>query len=44
MQTAIFKMYPYEDLKTFFEEYVKGTINEYQYQNLLLELEEYKDS
>ena len=44
LKTAIFKMYPYEDLKTFFEEYVKGTINEYQYQNLLLELEEYKDS
>ena len=42
LQTAIFTMYDYEDLKTFFENNVKEGMNKYQYQNLMLELEEYK--
>lgn len=43
LQTAIFTMYDYEDLKTFFENNVKDGMNKYQYQNLMLELEEYKE-
>ena len=43
LQTAIFTMYDYEDLKTFFENNVKDGMNKYQYQNLMLELEEYRE-
>ena len=43
LQTAIFTMYDYEDLKTFFENNVKDEMNKYQYQNLMLELEEYRE-
>ena len=43
LQTAIFTMYDYDDLKTFFENNVKDGMNKYQYQNLMSELEEYRE-
>lgn len=43
LQTAILTMYDYEDLKTFFENNVKDGMNKYQYQNLMLKLEEYRE-
>lgn len=42
LQTVISTMYDYVDLKTFFENNLKEGMNKYQYQNLMLELEEYK--
>ena len=42
LETAIFEKYDYKDLKEFFEKNWKNYMNQYQYQNLLIELEEYK--
>lgn len=43
LQTALYRKYNYFDLFTFFENNVKGTINEYQYNNLIEELNEHKN-
>lgn len=43
LQTALYYKYDYNDLFTFFETNIKGTINEYQYNKLIEELNEYKD-